>query len=252
MTFVVHVPCEEISLAVQKIAFENGWCRDRADGLEKTPLKNVKSLVFFDRGIIDGYSYKYRGPTNIVSIEECLKRIQTPQISVGIYPVGFNSDGSVTANGTTVPYDTLREIHDIISGNTPTPKAFRVKVHCPEVCEALQKLAFANGYKWEDRGAKVQHQDGLSLWFATDGYLMYDKERGYFDSERAAKSYPNYEIVTLEEAIHRLRLTNHKAVVRIGTYQVDFHSGYIEVGCQQIPHETAMQIFEKATQAKEK
>lgn len=79
---------------------------------------------------------------------------------------------------------------------------------------------------------------------------MYDDEPEYFESESAAKKWPQYEIVTLEEAIHRL--TNTPSLIKIGNYEIEFNSGYIKVGCQQIPHETAMQIFEKATQAKEK
>lgn len=112
---------------------------------------------------------------------------------------------------------------------------FTVKVSIPELSEAIQKVAFRNGFVWCDETDKVDMIKEVGLVFSTDGKFHYDSNLGCYDFDAATQFS---EIVAHFES---LRITP----ISIGGYNVEFKEGGIQVGCTFVDGETVEEIYRK-------
>lgn len=113
---------------------------------------------------------------------------------------------------------------------------FSVIVHCPELSEAVQKLAFRYGYSWHD-GHVVQYTDAYSLEFnfITPHIITQTiVEKDYRDKCKV------YDATTQWKEIEK----QFKSVKmwKIGNYEACMDGEELVVGCVRVHMDTIREI----------
>jgi hypothetical protein len=116
---------------------------------------------------------------------------------------------------------------------------FAVKV-TPEISEALQKIAFKNGYVWfAFKTQELKAFDYEYLYFVPHE-MGIRANKGSFRPVGLSTGY-SYELVSIEKAIELLSEEH----IKIGPYTVVFKDKTVTVGCQTVSLETVEKIYKK-------
>ena len=113
---------------------------------------------------------------------------------------------------------------------------FAVEVKCQEICEALQKLAFAKGYTWQS-SENVRKVEGYTHLLLEE----YPAKRIYNDNYKDKCVKDKYKLLSLDEFIKEFSLLK----IKVGSNEVEFTPDGIKVGCQSVPKDLMFQIVEQ-------
>ena len=120
-------------------------------------------------------------------------------------------------------------------------KKFYVKIQHPAISEAIQKIAFENGYNWcnKPNQPEVMHTDKEHLVF-------YPEERKIYTSLDPNK---NFQIFEVDDAVRQLT----EKLMKIGEHNVKFatNGSYIKVGCQTVTFNQVVEIYEEMKKRQE-
>jgi len=208
-----------------------------------------------------GYAW---GP--LLTIEEAIPLIKAgprkkeEPIVIGGYQVEFDSDGAVKCSCVLLSWEQVDRLHDGkgLEGHRALSR-FQVDVLCPEISEAIQKLAFEAGYCWFDKGKVVQCTDRRWLSFGFCGLGPEATRITQSDSYTTPNPKESVPQKTIEEAIGLLTEGVKQVVVGEGIVarvegsdgRVSFRGSGDDVVVEMIAKATVDKIWKRAKAKRE-